>query len=68
MSELRVESDWPATAVLAADGEMTLTFTAPCCNTAYQLNLQPPAKRQPVSSELWCHRDGQGAAVTVRLV
>lgn len=68
MSEIRVESDWDATAVTAGEGEMALTFTAPCCNTAYQLNIQPPAKRQPVTTQLWCHRDGQGTEVTIRLV
>lgn len=61
---MKIDTKWHAS---AADSgrEVAVTYTAPCCNTTYQINVQAPTPAHPAEIELWCHRDGKGAPATL---
>jgi hypothetical protein len=64
MSDLRVESDWPATAHDKGT-EASLVYETGCCRRSLEINIQAPAKGRPVETQLWCHAHTRGADAVV---
>lgn len=66
MVELRWQSAWTMSAH-AKGAETAVLYQSPCCGNWHEINVQTPAPGAPVTTELWCHRDGRGAQASIEV-
>lgn len=60
-----VRDEWNAKFIEMAEREYQIRYTCPTCATPIMLNVAFGPEESEVSTELWCHRDSIGAAVTL---